>query len=148
MEEQVDHGDHAQPLNLRALHSSRPTLWQDIFGKSALLSDAGHVERLQDRARDKSSRKMDWGILTESGPSHLVPAAEVLFEPLIESLLGIGERHDTSHSRDQKKGLVEDVEMEDVQEPPLLREVIRDVTSGEIDMLVELFKSAEFTGAF
>ncbi len=149
VEEQVDPGDRAQPLNIRASRSSQPTLWQDIFGKSALLSGVGHVERLRDPARIRDSGRVvvDWSTLTEGGPSHLLPAAGVLFEPLIESLLGIGERHDTGHNREQKKGLGEDVEMEDVQEQMLPREITRDVTGGEIDMLVELFKSPEFTGA-
>ena len=149
VEEQVDSGDHAQPLKTRASHSSQPTLWQDIFGKSALLSGAGHVERLRDSARNRNSGRVnvDWSTLTDGGPSHLLPAAGVLFEPLIESLLGIGERHDTGHSREQKKGLGEDVEMEDMQEQLLPREIMRDVTGAEIDMLVELFKSHEFTGA-
>ena len=149
VEEQVDSGDQAQPLNSRASHSSQPTLWQDIFGKSALLSGVGHVERLRDSARNRNSGRVDadWSTLTEGGPSHLLPAAGVLFEPLIESLLGIGERHDTGHNREQKKGLGEDVEMEDIQEQLLSREITRDVTDGEIEMLVELFKSHEFTGA-
>lgn len=146
VEEQVDPGDHAQPLNVRTSHSSQSTMWQDIFGKSALLSGVGHVERLGGPARDRNSGRVDWGTLTEGGPSHLLPAAGILFEPLIESLLGIGERHDTGHNRKQKKGLGEDVEMEDVQEPLLPREIPRDVTGGEIDMLVELFKSPEFRG--
>ena len=90
---------------------------------------------------------MDWGILTEGGPSHLIPAAGVLFEPLIKSLLGISDGHSTSHNRGQKKGSREDIEMEDVQEQPP-REITRDVTGGEMDMLVELFKSTEFTSAF
>jgi hypothetical protein len=144
---QVDPGDHAQPLNVQASHSSQPTLWQDIFGKSALLSGVGHVERLRDPVRNRNLGRVDWGILTEGGPSHLLPAAGALFEPLIESLLGIGEGHDTGHNRDQKKGHGEDVEMEDVQRQLLPRESTRDVTSGEIDMLVELFKGPEFTGA-
>jgi hypothetical protein len=147
VEEQVDPGDHAQPLNLRASHSSHPTLWQDIFGKSALLSGVGQVERLRDPARNRNSGRVDWGILTEGGPSHLLPAAGVLFEPLIESLLGIGEDM-TQATIEIKRGTREDVEMEDVQEQPLPREITRDVTGGEMDMLVELFKSAEFTGAF
>jgi hypothetical protein len=146
VEEQVDRGDYAQPLNFRASHSSHPTLWQDIFGKSALFSGAGHVERLRNPAGNRGSGKMGWDILTEGGPSHLIPAAGVLFEPLIESLLGMSERHDIGHNRDQKKGLRGDVEMEDVQEGPLSRKVTRDVSDREINMLVELFKNAEFPG--
>jgi len=146
VEKQVDPGDHAQPLNIRTSLSSQPTLWQDIFGKSALLSGAGHVG-LRDPVRNRNLGRVDWGILTEGGPSHLLPAAGVLFESLIESLLGIGERQATDHNRDQKKGLAEDVEMEDVQEQLLPHEVTRDVTGGEIDMLVELFKGSKFTGA-
>ena len=144
VEEQVDPRDHAQPLNIR---SSQPTLWQDIFGESSLLSDVGQVERLRDPVRSRNLGRVDWGILTEGGPSHLLPAAGVLFEPLIKSLLGIGEIHDTGHNRDQKERLGEDEEMEDVQGQLLPREITRDVTGGEIDMLVELFKGFEFTGA-
>lgn len=147
VEEQVDPGDRAQPLNARVSHSSHPTLWQDIFGKSALLLDAGHVEPPRDPARNRNSRRMDWDILTEGGPSHLIPSAGVLFEPLIESLLGISKVHNTSHNTSQRKGPREDIEMEDVQEQ-LPREITRDVTGGEMDMLVELFKSTEFTSAF
>ena len=146
VEEQVDPGDHAQPLNARASHSSQPTMWQDIFGKSALLSSVDHVERLRDPARNRNLGRVDWGTLTEGGPSHLLPAVGILFEPLIESLLGISERHNTGHDREQQKGLGEDVAMEDAQEELLPREITRDVTSGEIDMLVELFKSPGFTG--
>jgi len=148
VEERLDPGDYAQPLNLRASDSSHPTLWQDIFGKSALLSDGYHVERLRDPARNRKDGRMDWGILTEGGPSHLLPAARLLFEPLINNILGIGESHSTNHNRSRKKEPEEDVEMEDVQEQPQPREITRDVTGGEMDMLVELFKSAEFTGAF
>ena len=147
VEEKIDTGDHAQPLDVQALRSAKPTMWQDIFGKSALLSSADHVECLQDPPRNRNSGRMDWGILTEGGASHLLPAAGVLFEPLIESLLGTGEIRDTGHNRDQKRGPGEDVEMEDIQEHLPPREITRDVTSGEIDMLVDLFKSAEFTGA-
>lgn len=148
VEEQVDPGDHAQLLNVRALHSSHPTLWQDIFGKSALLSELGQVERIRDSPRNRNPGRVDWAILTEGGPSHLLPAASLLFEPFMESLLGIGKRHDTSHNRDEKEGLVEDVEMENIREQPPPRDITRDVTGGEMDMLVELFKSDQFTGAF
>ena len=146
VEKQVDPGDHAQPLNARAPHSSQPTMWQDIFGKSALLSGVDNVERLHDPVKNRNSGRVDWGTLTEGGPSHLLPAVGILFEPLIESLLGIGEGQDTGHDRKQKEGLGGDVEMEDVQEQLLRPEITRDVTGGEIDMLVELFKSSEFTG--
>lgn len=147
VEPQVDLGAQAKPFNARGLRSSHPTLWQDIFGKSALLLDAAHVEPPWDPAKNRNSRRMDWGILTEGGPSHLLPAAGVLFEPLIESLLGMSEGHNTSHMRGQKKGPEEDIEMEDVQEQPP-RDTTRDVTGGEMDMLVELFKRTEFTSAF
>jgi len=143
VEEQVNLVDRAQPLNSRISHSSRPTLWQDIFGKSALLLDAGHVEPPRGPVRDRNPRRMDWGILTEGRPSHHIPAAGVLFEPLIESLFGISEGHNTGQNRGQVKGPMEDIEMEDEKEQPP-REITRDVTGGEMDMLVELFKSTEF----
>ncbi|KAG8822073.1 hypothetical protein FRC19_006752 [Serendipita sp. 401] len=122
---------------------AQPTLFQDIFGKSAILESSSLAPQTTSKTSSDlgSQPGLDLGIL--DGPSHLLPPASVLFESLITSMLQRGGKPEPPVAEiPTVVGNQMDV---DVSEPPNHpRAMGRKVTDKEVDELVDLFGDPSF----
>ena len=125
---------------------SQPALFQDMFGKSAVLDFSSNAEKSTVAATTSSNQRFNWNLL--DGPSHLLPSMQSLFLPLMQSMMqespptdpqsiagataneddmvvDTPERADGHHTEDSSNG--------------------RLIDSREIDSFVALFQDAAFT---
>lgn len=125
---------------------TKPTLFQDIFGKSAF---ANMEERGQTSKVDVSrslpdlplgSKRVDLSLL--DGPAHLLPPIGSLFDSLIGSFTNTASPAVTGSSAAQRTEEVEDVIMEEeaTRELPGVQYRARNVSEEEMTLVTDLFR--------
>jgi hypothetical protein len=125
---------------------SQPALFQDIFGKSAVLDFPSTAENLREVAVTSSNQKFDWELL--DGPSHLLPSMQHLFSPLIHSMLKASLSVDpqsgvkpTAHEDDMVVDTHDGINVDPLEDPV----DGRPITSREINSFVGFFQDPTFT---
>jgi hypothetical protein len=125
---------------------SQPALFQDIFGKSAVLDFPSTTENLRDVAVTSSNQKFDWELL--DGPPHLLPSMQHLFSPLIQSMLKASLSVDpqsrvepTAHEDDMVVDTQDSINVDPVDDLVDGRRI----TSREINSFVGFFQDPTFT---
>jgi NET1-associated nuclear protein 1 (U3 small nucleolar RNA-associated protein 17) len=141
-----EEGDAPLAIAPLAEGSSQPALFQDIFGKSAVLALPSTTEDLRDIVATPSSQKLDWELL--DGPSHLLPPMRHLFSPLIHSMLKASlsvspqsRVEPTVHEDDMVVDTHDSMNVDPVEDPA----DGRPITSREINSLVGFFQDPTFT---
>ena len=103
----------------------RPTLFQDIFGKSAFLENAGESSDLHARPKklDQEPSALRKGVIdlkVLDGPAHLLPPISTLFDSLMESF------SNPSTSKSSEFGFSKSKKEEDI--------ILTNDTSGDVEM--------------
>ncbi|KAG8810619.1 hypothetical protein FRC17_002857 [Serendipita sp. 399] len=140
--------DDPRSLGQVATSSAQPSLFQDIFGKSAVLDYSTTPQAankyIPDLGSSHPQTEIDWGLL--DGPSHLLPPASILFEPLLTSMLLRAEMETTPVVTEDPTP-VHDIMVIDVPESSNRRHSTgRTITDQEINELVDLFRDPSFRG--
>jgi NET1-associated nuclear protein 1 (U3 small nucleolar RNA-associated protein 17) len=149
-----EEGDMAQALQSEQNTALQPSLFQDIFGESAILkqSSTSYIDDHEvgtSRSVTLAPNGFDWDLLDM--PSHLLPPMSVLFRPLAESMLQHEQHGKFVQAQSTAADLVsmdEDVEM--VSQDSVIRNSVpstgREVTEEEIQYFTRLFQDPIFTG--
>ncbi|PVG01982.1 WD40 repeat-like protein [Serendipita vermifera] len=148
-----EEGDTAQTLQAGESTVLQPSLFQEIFGESAILKQpsipySSNQEVGISRSVALAPQGIDWDLLDM--PSHLLPPISVLFKPLAESMLHREQQSYPATAQSVAGDLVpmdEDVEM--VSQDPESRKAMtpagREVTEEEIQFFTTLFQDPVFT---
>jgi hypothetical protein len=138
-----EEGDAPLVIDASAAGASQPTLFQDVFGKSAIFDFSSTAEASRDVAATSSSQKLDWELL--DGPSHLLPSMQHLFSPLIQSMLQVSlsidpqsQTRPTGHEDDM---MVDSIDIDPVEDPI----DGRSIATREINSFVGFFQDPTFT---
>ncbi|CCA69810.1 hypothetical protein PIIN_03751 [Serendipita indica DSM 11827] len=137
--------DEAGSKLLESGEEERPSIFQDIFGKSAIVEQPASTTRSAPERVASLDQSVDWALL--DGPSHLLPSIDALFDPLIDSLL---RKQDSALPPAEKHHtlLDDDAQMDTAPDGTgPVRVKAREITQSEIDFFVELFRSSVFTAS-
>jgi NET1-associated nuclear protein 1 (U3 small nucleolar RNA-associated protein 17) len=146
-----DEGSGPRPLG--STHSE-PSLFQDIFGKSALVdyTSPDQIARAKPASQQlalafPAGKGVDWEILET--PAHLLPPVHTLFMPLMESmLLNSGRAYSTADEQREEEQDQADAMIVDVSDQKVGSTSGRDISNTEIDAFVDFFRKTAFTGTF
>ncbi|KIO25200.1 hypothetical protein M407DRAFT_25424 [Tulasnella calospora MUT 4182] len=136
-------GDVERSLSSKRPLSARPSLFENVFGRSAF-KDLDNVDNIPQPstevvgADDRFGAAVDLRLL--DGPAYLLPPIETLFTSLMEGVLVKPLTNTEQEKQDEDTGM--DVDLDEAPEDniasaPLLRP--REVDESEISMLVDLF---------
>lgn len=122
---------------------AKHTLFQDIFGKSAL-NDAAVKQSAAVVAQTLAPWKGKEVARIFDTPAYLLPPLGTLFDPLLDEFLversGVDAPMDTEEQQDEQQDV--DVEMEGVDGPILVgNRLERIVDEGEMTIMIALFQS-------
>lgn len=138
-----EESSEAKPLGSVA---EEPSLFQDIFGKSALVD---HLLPNQPPKSSISNNKstesgVDWALL--DAPSHLLPPVHTLFVPLMESMSrwNGNARDEAVDAYEQEKDAQDEMAIEPSGTASSTR-TTREITAEEIDAFTDFFRDAAFT---
>ncbi|EPQ60436.1 WD40 repeat-like protein [Gloeophyllum trabeum ATCC 11539] len=143
----------AQVIPDPAGSARRPTLFQDIFGKSAF-ADTSNPRSEQIPATSSYSWDSKDAAAVLDGPAHLIPPIESVFDSLMGSFLKprLPCSQEAAHIADESdEGMDEDVDVDmdvtqDTAPVVISRSSERVVSVEEMDMFVELFKQHAING--
>jgi NET1-associated nuclear protein 1 (U3 small nucleolar RNA-associated protein 17) len=146
-----DEGSEPRPLGST---SSEPSLFQDIFGKSALVDYTSPDQNARARPASPqralafpSGKGVDWEIVDT--PAHLLPPVHTLFMPLMESMLHTsGRAYSAANEQREEEQDPTDAMIVDVVEQKAGSTGGRDISNAEIDAFVDFFRKTAFTGRF
>lgn len=145
-----DEGSEPRPLGSTP---SEPSLFQDIFGKSALVDYTSPDQNSRARPASQlalafpTGKSVDWEILDT--PAHLLPPVHTLFMPLMESMLhSSGRAYSAANEQREEEQDPTDAMVVDVAEQKVGSTAGRDISNAEIDAFADFFRKTAFTGKF
>ncbi|KIM33744.1 hypothetical protein M408DRAFT_18764 [Serendipita vermifera MAFF 305830] len=140
--EYKEEGDSTLAIDPFANNSNQPALFQDIFGKSAILDFSSTTKESPNATSLTMGQDIDWTLL--DGPSHLLPSLHSLFPPLIQSMLqSISSKHPNRDETTDEDAMIVDVS--GPTESAIPSDEGRPVPTSEINALVSLFQDSTFT---
>ena len=130
--------------------TSRPTLFEHIFGESAIQTIAQSVPSIKP-PKPRIPAHIHFNLEPLEGPSHLLPPMDTLFDSLIQGFIGSRSENVSSTQPKEKASIVEtdDIEVDNETENSLLPlPSRRQVDDEELDAFTEFFKAQSLTSMY